>query len=914
MLLYLFLIICALLIVKPTVNALFLSEQGADSLALAFIITAIVAVVVSYLYNKSLEKYPLRRTIRGTLTLFSVGFFVMGICVTTGFVPAFLAYIFYIGVGMFALLATSQFWVMANVVYNVREAKRLFGFIGAGGIIGGIAGGYLTSLTAQYLGNGVLIMIAAVMIAGCGAVFQKIWKDRVSNLTQYKRKERAGVSSESSMKLIWDSKHLTYLAALIGLGVLVAKLVDYQFSLVAHREIPDPQELASFFGFWFSTFNIVSLLIQLFVTRRILERTDVGVGLVLLPVGLFCCCFLLLIFPELWLVVLLKGLDGSLKQSLHKSSVELLSLPIPSTVKNKTKTFIDVVVDSVATGIAGFFIVFIVKGLDLPMTAITALTILLLALWVFMVFKVRETYLGTFRDSIASTEHLKLSKASAKQIRKNMRVIFETGSAKDILQVLERLPEVAHSSLGKNIIELLNHPDNKVKAAAVRSLDLVTKTTQPQVQDLIYERDDDLIVAVMEYLIAREATTYQFFEHYLDDEDEFISTAALLALAKDARDNPKLASKYNLGLRVNLFIHEIESSDNDLKIPEIAHLIRALGYVTRTKYHEIIGRYLKHPNPILKTAAIEAAGEMAHEKFLPHLVACLEEFRFRESAIKAIIKYGNSIIPLIEKGKGSTTENHVLQIYVPEILAGLRTQRSYRALLRVAQNGGARQRTKATELLYDWRKSGDAYPVRMKSLRRSIENEISTYKNLLSCYYSLRIIQRSASRPDSNVVSLPEKEARQHLINQLHSSMEMALKRTFNLLALYYDPNDVFIAYKGLKSDVQDSKLNAIEYMDGLIARNLKTILFPILENGFIHPEEVKDYHAHVDLKKQDDCYDFLTDIPDRDVHLRLIALLKLDQEQQSMQHLIHFSEDVSQEISDAANEAILYRNKQATA
>ena len=106
-------------------------------------------------------------------------------------------------VGMFALLATSQFWVLANVVFNVREAKRLFGFIGAGGIAGGIAGGYVTSIAAASLGNGALMIIAGLLIASCIIVFERIWKTRVQTLSRYKRKERATVSTESSIKLIY---------------------------------------------------------------------------------------------------------------------------------------------------------------------------------------------------------------------------------------------------------------------------------------------------------------------------------------------------------------------------------------------------------------------------------------------------------------------------------------------------------------------------------------------------------------------------------------------------------------------------------------------------------------------------------------------------------------------------------------
>ena len=48
------------------------------------------------------------------------------------------------------VLLISQFWTVANVVYDPRQAKRMFGFIGGGAPLGGIAGlGVLASYAPQ---------------------------------------------------------------------------------------------------------------------------------------------------------------------------------------------------------------------------------------------------------------------------------------------------------------------------------------------------------------------------------------------------------------------------------------------------------------------------------------------------------------------------------------------------------------------------------------------------------------------------------------------------------------------------------------------------------------------------------------------------------------------------------------------
>ena len=38
------------------------------------------------------------------------------------------------------ILLISQFWTLANVIYDPRQAKRLFGFIGGGVMLGGMTG------------------------------------------------------------------------------------------------------------------------------------------------------------------------------------------------------------------------------------------------------------------------------------------------------------------------------------------------------------------------------------------------------------------------------------------------------------------------------------------------------------------------------------------------------------------------------------------------------------------------------------------------------------------------------------------------------------------------------------------------------------------------------------------------------
>ena len=147
---YIFLIITTLMIVKPTINSLFLSELDSKALPLGYILTAIIAIIGSYFYNRALEKRALNKIIEETLIISIISLIIFGIGFRLHIAKGLVLYIPYIWVAIFGLLTASQFWILTNLVYNVREAKRVFGFIGSGAIAGGIFGGYLTSFTYSY--------------------------------------------------------------------------------------------------------------------------------------------------------------------------------------------------------------------------------------------------------------------------------------------------------------------------------------------------------------------------------------------------------------------------------------------------------------------------------------------------------------------------------------------------------------------------------------------------------------------------------------------------------------------------------------------------------------------------------------------------------------------------------------------
>ena len=65
-----------------------------------------------------------------------------------------------------------QAWSFANSLFDTRQAKRLFGLVGAGASLGAILGGLLARVLVRPVGGPVnlLLVLAALILAAAGIV------------------------------------------------------------------------------------------------------------------------------------------------------------------------------------------------------------------------------------------------------------------------------------------------------------------------------------------------------------------------------------------------------------------------------------------------------------------------------------------------------------------------------------------------------------------------------------------------------------------------------------------------------------------------------------------------------------------------------------------------------------------------
>ena len=135
---YAFAAMTAYNIVQPVTRSTFITELGADNLPYVLLATGFAIGVIMQGYGRVLAVLPERwalPTVQLAMAAMLAGFFVL---LQTGGSAATIA--FYVFGQVLGTLLLSQFWTLANDLYDPRQARRLFGFIGGGVSLGGMAG------------------------------------------------------------------------------------------------------------------------------------------------------------------------------------------------------------------------------------------------------------------------------------------------------------------------------------------------------------------------------------------------------------------------------------------------------------------------------------------------------------------------------------------------------------------------------------------------------------------------------------------------------------------------------------------------------------------------------------------------------------------------------------------------------
>jgi AAA family ATP:ADP antiporter len=810
----LFLTVSAYVTGKVARDALFLAYFPAVRLPYADIASGVFVGFVVAAYLRVGRQISLGRLLVGSPLFFAVTCFLFWI-VTHFSHPAWLYAVFYVWVGMFGVLAPTQVWTLANYLLTTREAKRIFGMVGGGAILGWIFGGYLSKIVARAFNTESLLLAMATLLVICSTLMAVATKGGKLRLDPAKD-PNAGIAGtgqkylQESIRSVFSSPYLRAIAAVICISSFATTMTGWQFKALAKQSSVGTDALAIFFGDFYFYVGILSLLFQLLLTTRLLRRFGIGRMLFVLPVVVLAGSAGLIVSGTIAAAMFLKGGDQVLRYSVDRSTIELLYLPLPNQVKLKAKWLIDTVVWRLGDGLAGVVVLVFAARLNWSPQQISWIAILLTLGWLAAVYVAGKQYVVVLQDSISQhrldaeqVSTLALDRSTADLLAK--KII--TSDPGEILYALSLFEVERQRAVHPVVRGLLHHPSPDVRQKAVSILAAVgDKSVQPSVEALLKDPDPRVRTEAMLYLVHHaHIDPLTLLSEIGDCADYCVRSGVAAYLAR-----PGDAQNIEAARRILIGMSNETGDEGECTRLELARLLGELPDVFDPLLHDL----LHDSSHLVVREAIRSAGTLRKLPLAASLVGLLSNNEFSVNASESLAKFGDQVVGLLGSQLGDSSSRVETRRAIPPILVDIATSAATRVICDNLLEHDTALRFQMISALNKIHHSHPEIPLDVQLVETVLAAEITGH------YRSYQIMEALRIPGDAD-------EAISHA---LHESMQQELERIFRLLGLLYPHLDLHSAYFGLQSKDSTVYDNALEFLDNVLKSHLRGILFPLLD------------------------------------------------------------------------------------
>lgn len=260
------------------------------------------------------------------------------------------AALFFVWVSTFNVLIISVFWSLMADTFSRTQAKRLFGFIAAGGTVGTIGGPALAALLVGVVGTNMLMLISA---AGFVAT---AWLVRVLEREKRRLGARPGEGQATTLDrplkgnpfegftALVQSPYLGMIALFILLMTTISTIIYFQLGDLISKAFESREARTQAYATIDLAVNGSTVFLQLFGTGRLIERYGVTTGLLLNPAIMVVAFVAVAVSPVLLVLGSIQVVRRFAEYAIAKPSREMLFTVVDQESKYKAKNVIDTVI------------------------------------------------------------------------------------------------------------------------------------------------------------------------------------------------------------------------------------------------------------------------------------------------------------------------------------------------------------------------------------------------------------------------------------------------------------------------------------------------------------------------------------------------------------------------------------------
>ncbi|MDH3476609.1 MAG: hypothetical protein OEM59_23260, partial [Rhodospirillales bacterium] len=311
---------------------------------------------------------------------------------------------------VFNLFVVSVFWSFMADIFTNAQARRLFGFIAAGGSAGALLGPTLTASLAVPLGPVPLLLVSAAVLelavfcvyrllrttdGGVAIVFGDGERGRRppsgSGDTTATYRTGGGKAAEpvigggvlAGITLLLRSPYLLGVAGYILLFTTTSTFLYFQQAHIVAGAFDDPAERTRLFAVIDLVVALLTIAVQCLATGRLMTRFGVGVLLAALPLLTLLGFLALATAPTLVVLVAFQATRRAANFALSKPAREVLFTVVGREQRYKAKNVLDTLVYRGGDAASGWTFAGL-TGAGLGLSAIALATLPVAALWLLL--------------------------------------------------------------------------------------------------------------------------------------------------------------------------------------------------------------------------------------------------------------------------------------------------------------------------------------------------------------------------------------------------------------------------------------------------------------------------------------------------------------------------------------------------
>jgi len=813
---YSFLAMAGYNVIKPATRSQFIDKLGAVNLPYVQLVAGLIMGFVIQGYTSAMRLLPRRWVFAATQAVMVGALVVFWTLFKSE--QSWVSIAFYLWGILVGSLLISQFWSLANDIYDARQAKRLFGFIGGGASLGGIVGAGIAGQYARAIGTNNLLLVAAVLLGLCGLVVSTIARREKPSAAEPQESDEKGMSPREAIKLFFQSKHFQIIALVISFAAIGAGIIEQQLNMAVQEAIPGKDARTAFLGNVIFYSSIAGFFIQMTLTSRVHRLLGIGFALLLLPVSLGGTAVLMLAIPALWTSTTARVLDTALRYTVDKTTREILFMPLPTALKYRAKPFADVAVDRFAKGVgSAVALIIAIKVFHLTWWQLSYISLVVTVLWIFLALRARREYLRSFRRSLETREmettHLGVSGADLSTIETLVQELSQPDATRVVyaIDMLESLDK-------RNLVTplLLYHESAEVRRRALRAIGAVRPDIAqhwlPQVRRMLGDGDSAVraaAIVAIGHINGEDAATLS--RPLLSDSEPRIRVTAAVALAGSSSPSDVDAAE---GALVELAADSRESARGARR--DVAAAIR---HIQEPRFRRLLIPLLYDPATEVADEAMESVQGAGTSDFVfvPTLVALLRNRQLKARARQVLVSYGEPVIDVLAHFMQDPDEDIWVRRHIPGTLAQIVSQKSVDVLTAALGEPDGFLRFKAIAALERLRRTDSPLTFAREPLEAATLVDGRRFFNYLSLQDNLFGKQRL----DRTTL----------LAKTIEQKMERTRDRIYRLLALIYPWKDIAAAQWTLRYGDPRSRASASEYLDNILTGQLRKRIMPVLED-----------------------------------------------------------------------------------